>query len=261
MPKQSEEVVHLRRTKLMHYIQEQGRASIAELAARFQVSALTIRRDLQYWEEFHAIERFHGGARLIQVILSDEQNTDSFEKDRKTIAQHAIARRAAQYVQEGETIFINTSRTALRTLEYIHDKRINVITNNARVLKMELDPKISIFLTGGSVQFPKQGLTGDFTLMNLQRINADRTLLGCSGISAKNGITTGIFEEAAVNEMMILRCQGEVLLLADHTKIDNDYSFCSGTLNQVDRLITDSHASEAQVASLEQCGIEVIFAA
>ena len=151
--KMNKEVVDERRKKVMSKIQIQGKVNVEDLAKELHVSPLTIRRDLQYWEEQGAVERYYGGARLIQSFVDNDEITDNNEP-----YKHAIAKYAAQYVEDGDTIFINTSSTALLVLKYIRNKRVTVITNNGKAIFMEHDPLVSIVLSGGELRIPKESM-------------------------------------------------------------------------------------------------------
>lgn len=246
-------VVESRRNKIMKEIQCKGSALVDDLASQLMVSPLTIRRDLQYWEEIGAVERFYGGARLIQSFVDNDDPELSNEP-----YKHAIAKYAAQYVQDGDTIFINTSSTALLVLKYIRNKRVSVITNNGKAIFMDHDPLVSIYLSGGELRIPKESMVGDFALNNLNRVSANKAFLGCSGISVASGMTTAILQEVAINEVMINRCNGDTFILADHTKIGNNHSFISGSIQSFDYLITDNLSDEEELFAIQSAGLKTI---
>ncbi len=247
------EIVNKRRNDMMILIQKLGKIDVPSLATEFNVSQITVRRDLQYWEEKGAIIRYHGGAKLVQTMV--DYHNPNLTNDRY---KHAIAKYAAQFVKEGDTIFINTSSTALLVIQYIIKKRCTIITNNAKALLTKHDPLVSILLTGGELRFPKEAMVGEFALYNLNRVSATKCFLGVSGISVEGGISTAILAEVAINEKMIERCTGEVFVLCDYTKIGVKHSFCSGEISQIDYLITDINAREEDVQSFRDNNIEVV---
>lgn len=246
------EIVQQRRDNIMVLIQKTGKVDVEALAKQFDTSAITIRRDLQYWEDRGAIIRHHGGARLVQHMVN--HNNTNYTNDR---AKHAIAKYAAQFVCDGDTIFINTSSTALLVLQYIIHKRVTVITNNAKALLVRHDPLVSIFLTGGELRFPKEAMVGEFCLNNLNRVTANKCFIGCSGITCDDGITTAIQNEVSINETMINRTNGPVFVLADYTKIGLKHSFTSGQVHQITYLITDTSAPIETLEAIEQKGVKV----
>lgn len=249
--KMNKEIVDARRNKIMKIVQSEGRVLVDELAQLLNVSPLTIRRDLQHWEEMGAVERFYGGAKLIQHFVDNDDPNISKEP-----YKHAIAKYAAQYVKDGDTIFINTSSTALLVLKYIKNKRVTVITNNGKAILIEHDPLVSVFLTGGELRVPKESMVGEFALHNISRITVNKTFLGCSGVSANAGMSTAILQEVAINEAMIQRCNGETFLLADHTKVGHDHSFISGAIDSFQYLISDNLADEEEIHAIQEKGVK-----
>lgn len=245
MPK---EVVDSRRKKIMQEIQIKGEVNVEDLASKLNVNPLTIRRDLQYWEDQGAIERYYGGARLIQSFVENEQ-------DENEPYIHAIAKYAATFVDEGDTIFINTSSTALLVLKYIIGKRVTVITNNGKAIFSNHDPRIQIVMTGGELRFPKESMTGDFALNNLQRVQANKAFLGCSGFDSEVGMSTAILPEVNINETMISRCSGEAFILADARKINHVHQFVVAKPERFSHLITDIRVPDEQIEEFEKKGI------
>lgn len=247
------EIVDKRRNDIMVLIQKLGKVSITTLAKEFNVSDITIRRDLQYWEDKGAILRYHGGAKIVQKMIDDIE-----PKLTNMRYKEALAKYAANYVQDGDTIFINSSSTALAVVKHIHHKRVNVITNNARILYMEVDPLITVNLTGGELRYPKFCLDGQIAIDTLNKITATKCFLGCSGIDIENGLTTAILSEVQINKKMIERCKGSVFLLADYTKIFEHYSFTSAHVNDIDYLITDVNTSEEDLQAFKEQDIQVV---
>ncbi|MFV0479435.1 MAG: DeoR/GlpR family DNA-binding transcription regulator [Anaerorhabdus sp.] len=249
--KVSYSIVQERRNNIMLLIQKLGEASVDLLAKEFDISEITARRDLQYWEDRGAIVRYHGGAKLIQSMVSHDNI--NFTNDRY---KRAIAKYAAQFINDGDTIFINTSSTALLVIQYIIHKRVTVITNNARAVAVKHDPLVSILLTGGELRFPKEAMVGEFALNNINRVIANKCFIGCSGIHSISGITTAIQNEVSINETMISRTNGSVFILADHTKIGTQHNFTSGNLSQVDCLVTDINADSEELEKFKELGIK-----
>ena len=91
----------------------------------------------------------------------------------------------------------------------------------------------------------------------LSRITATKCILGVSGISVQGGITSRVIQETAINQMMLRRCRGPKIVVADSTKIGIEHNFFSGTLNDITHLITDTDANSLQLDQLRRAGIEV----
>lgn len=242
--KVSREIVNDRRNKIMKTIEEKRSVTVEELVKRHHVSQITIRRDLQYWEDMGAIVRNYGGASLIQEFIEDS------EYDRKRYMK-AIAKKAAVFVNENDIIFINSSSTALMIIDYIKDKNVTIITNNARAINYTPDPKVSIIFTGGEVKFPKNSMTGDFAISSLKNIYATKCFIGCSGLTEK-GISTGLIKEMHVNQAMIKHTEGQRFVLCDSTKIGLSYSAYYSDLVGFNYLITDVKANDEILAKVKE---------
>ena len=196
------------------------------------------------------MERFYGGAR------SKENKNLNNNIDRKSKIIDSIAQFASKYVEDNDTIFINSSKTVYKMIPYITSKNVTIITNNGHVLSLEQKPNISIFLTGGELNEIKKSLTGEFALGILNKVSATKCFLGCSGIT-KNGITTVIPQEVSINERMLERCIGKIYILADDSKIGREYSFLSGSLDKVHSLITNACVSQ-EIIEIQKKGVKVI---
>lgn len=251
--KRHKSIVDSRRNRIYQALQESGTVKVDELAATLEVSPLTIRRDLEYFEAKKLVERFYGGAMLVNKFVVKDNTSQN-----NALAKHAIAKKAAEYVETGDTLFVNTSSTALLVLKYIRNKRVVIITNNGKAIFADKDPMIQVVLTGGELREPKEAMVGEFAINNLSRVTATKSFLGCSGITAETGITTAVLQEVAVNEMMLNRCVGPRIIVADSSKIGRDHSFVSGSIDKVTILITDNNADPQVVAALKANGVTVI---
>ncbi len=246
-------LIELRRKEILKLLEETPNLNAEDLAMHFNVSALTIRRDFQYLEDRNCIQRYYGGVHLVEGFR-DKDKRDNIIERRK----NAIARKAAEFVENGDTIFINTSTTALLILKYIKNKRVNVITNNANAVFVQKDHNIHVMLTGGELREPKESMVGEFAYNNLTRVTANKCFMGCSGITSSVGITTVVLAEVAINEIMFRQCTGTSFVLADSTKVGRNHSFVSSALNKIDYLITDDNANKEECDLIMEKGVKII---
>lgn len=255
--KNSKGIVFKRRQYILKCLKETHTVQVDDLAAKLEVSPTTIRRDLQTFEQKNIVERFHGGAKLCEGTLKEDPAPETLSP-KSILQKHAIAKYAANFVDDGDTIFINSSTTALLLLKYITNKRVVVVTNNGKAVNMEKDPRIELVLTGGEVYERKQSMVGEFALHTLAKITASKTFIGVGGISVEGGITTSVLQETAVNEMMLKRCSGACFVLATSSKIGRENNFLSGSIDKVSTIITGKDADPAQLELLREKGIEII---
>jgi DeoR/GlpR family transcriptional regulator of sugar metabolism len=242
-------VVNSRREKIFQVINETGFVKVNDLAEQFGVSSLTIRRDLEILEKTKKIERFYGGASLLQYEDGSEGNIFS---SGHTLNKFAIARYAAGLVEDGDTIFINTSSTALAILPCITARHVTVITNNVKAISQERPKDMILVFTGGELRIPKEAMVGDFAMNNLNMVTASKCFLGCNGINAVEGVTTAVLQEATINNLMLTRVNGPRYILADKSKIGRRLNFIYGQLKDVTSLITDTEAPAAVIEDLQK---------
>lgn len=251
--KQSNDIVFGRRRQIYDVLVSQGEVRVDEIAKSLGVSPLTIRRDLEHFAGQNLIERFYGGARIIRKNPHDNIYSSALELNKRAIAQ-----RAADFVNDGDIIFINTSSTALLMLDYINAKQVTVITNNGRALLRDIRDNLIVVLTGGEIRTPKESMVGDFAVNNLNMVTATKSFLGVSGLTVREGVTTSILQEVAINDLMLTRVAGKRTILADCSKIGRPNNFISGGIDKVDRLITDNQADMQVLDEIRAHGVEVI---
>ncbi len=248
--KRDRESVNLRHTEMLALIRQRQEILVHELCQIFNVSPMTVRRDLQALEEEGKISRFHGGATVdLQAMVSQDRVDVS-------ICRGWIARYAASLVQDGERILINGSNTALALLDHLEGKHVTVYTNNGLVVGRSYPEGIHVQLFGGTLR-ADHILTGDLTLRNLMDIHADRAFLGCVGISPGGEILCGIPSELSVNETMIAHAE-KYYILADHTKIGRSSPYASFLLEKKGCVITDDFAATEVTDRLQDGDMEVV---
>lgn len=239
--------VDRRRSDILEALHLKPKMSVEELALRFNVSLITIRRDLQYLEDQGLLIRFYGGAKI----------KDGYEKnDKISIYKDMIARFAASLVEDDDIVFINTSSTALGLIPYISKKNVSIITNNGRAIDINIPDSVSVILTGGELRHPKNAMVGDLALRNLQDTFPKRAFIGCSGLSLEGGMMTENANEVNINQLMISQAS-QTFLMADHTKIGYKSNFVTCPLDRIQHLITDEEAPMDVLNEMKSRGVDV----
>lgn len=236
--KKSISQINKRRDQIFSEILEYGEVEVTRLAQLLNVSELTIRRDLSFFEEKKLIERFYGGARLLNPY--DERNP-SLELEK---TKRKLAKKASELVNSGDIIFLNSSSTTLYMIHYLKDKEVTIITNNGRALFSEIGQGVTVIFTGGELRYPKNAMVGDYALHTLDSLKASKSFIGCSGFSIKNGMSTSVHSEVSVNRKMIENTNGEVYIVADHSKLLHEANFIVSPASEFAGLITNSKISK-----------------
>jgi DeoR/GlpR family transcriptional regulator of sugar metabolism len=246
----------VRRQELLKLINQDGQATVSDLSTLFGVSEVTIRMDLNVLAERNLIIRTHGGAvpanRVPELSLRLRQKQHVLEKDR-------IGAAAAQRISNGESIFLDTSSTALAISRYLKRHReLTVITNSLAVAQTLVDaPWVNIVMPGGTVQQDTLSLTGLEGLEVLKRYNIQKGFFGAHGISDPEGLTDVSASEAEVKQKMVQRCR-EVYAVLDATKWGRIGLASFAHLQDLDAIITDCQPPTGLCKRAGELGIEVI---
>jgi DeoR family fructose operon transcriptional repressor len=245
-----------RQRQILELIDEEGVIRVNDLSERFGVSVMTIRRDLVTLEEQGLVARSHGGAiskRRFQRELYFHQKGERNQGEKAAIGQAA-----AELVEPGETVFVNSGSTTLELLRRLPDHELRVVTSNAGAVTALSTSSVELLVVGGVYRSRSNSFVGGFALDAIRQVHGGRCFIGVDGVSIEAGLTTPHHQEAEVARHMIEQTRGEVVVLADASKLGGVSPFVTAGLDALDLLITDSRASEEYCAALEEHGLRVL---
>lgn len=244
-----------RRDHIISYLKEKKRIEVKELEEIFQVSGATLRTDLRTLEQEGKLVRTHGGALLKDDEIQKEDNLIS----RKCNPQkRAIAREAKRYINERETIILDSGSTTLELARELKDaKDLKIITNDLQIaLKLQENPWIDLYLVGGRVRNRFRLTHGAIGLDFLKGIAANKVFLSPNALSVFDGATTSNEEMQAIKQAMI-RASAEAYMLCESSKIGKR-SFCKfASLSEFEMMFTDEGISKREKETLESKGLIV----
>lgn len=248
-----------RQDHIARIVEEHGRARVADLAGQFQVSSVTIRKDLAVLGSERRVVRTHGGA-----IAADRSRPElAFDvRERLQADEKAqIGAAGAALVQDGESIVMDASTTALSVARHLKARagwsQLTVITNGLR-LASELagHPGIIVLVLGGRVRWEALSVVGQLGDGLFSRINVQKAFLGAAGFTLESGLADATEEEAQIKRSMVEAAR-EVIAIVDHTKWEHAAfaTFCP--IQEITTVLTDEEAPPAMVKALEGQGVEV----
>ena len=253
-------IAYNRHLSILDRLSENERVRVDELAQELKVSTVTVRRDLDYLNEHGFLIRTHGGATRLHPRQVMQQESRFVEKGGVNVAEkERIGVRAASAVSENDIIFLNSGSTAMTFLRALRDIHVRVITNSAAAIDHQIDPLVELLVLGGEYREQSRSFVGEFALNTLRNIYSNHTVLGTNGFSLDHGLTTTVFQECTINQAMIENTHGNVIVLADHSKIGHVSNFVSAPAEAVDVLVTDSGCPDDFIAAAQERGIEVII--
>ena len=246
--------VQARQKALLTVLEDDHLHTVNALSQRLNVSETTIRRDLSSLARMGKVIRSHGKAKRLNTgTVIDNCDNQNIE-----ILKEILAKTAASFVKDGQTVFINSSSAALDAVKYLINKKVTIITNNVKVAALDHHSESSVFLSGGEVRFPNEALIGQAAQAFFETIQADIAIIGCYGISVTRGLTTPVIHEAKINEVIVKQTKGIVICIADYRKIGESANFKSCDLTCIDYLITDTFSDPERLKQIEDCGVNVI---
>lgn len=253
-----------RRRQIASLTSVEGRVNVTELAARFQVTAETIRRDLAVLDQEGIVHRVHGGAVASQSFQTTEFSVAARARSASS-AKSAIARAAMDFLPEpqgGMFLDAGTTLSALSDLigEHSHARQWSIVTNCLPIaMNLASSGLEEVQLLGGQVRAITQAVVGDTALRTLALMRADVAFIGTNALTLDHGLSTADSQEAAVKRAMITNAR-KVVVLCDSSKLGCDFLVSFAGIDDIDVIITDSGAPESYVNALKERDLEVVVA-
>lgn len=225
------------------YILENKSVSIDKLCETFDISKNTVRRDLDVLTKKGTVAKVYGGAISTEPNGSNYKPLTSFNERniKNSEAKIKIVKQASKFVNEGDTIFIDTGTSTLGIIDYLgHLNKLTIITNSIELIyKAQAYANITIIGLPGILKRDTSSLVGSVCFKQLKTYNIDKAFMACTAISLKGGVTNASFEEYEIKKTA-LEVSHEHYLLVDHSKFDKTSLMTYSTVDQFDCIITDT---------------------
>lgn len=241
-------------------IDDRLQATVSDLARRFGVTEMTIRRDLSELDAQGVVQRIHGGAistkrqrNSVEPPMLDRMGEQRIEKQR-------IAQAVAGMVTDGQTIFLGSGTTALAVAQALSGRgNLTVITNSLTVANALVEsPDITVVVVGGFLRRSELSLIGHFAETAMRDVRVDMVIMGIRGIDPKYGLTSDHLQEL-MTDRAILALSDRVIIVADHTKFGHQSAGRTAPVTAATTIVTDTEAPAEIVRALRDLGLEVIL--
>lgn len=243
-----------RRHTIMQLLQEQGEVSVEQLVQLFDISEVTIRKDLSALETNGFLLRKYGGAILMPKEIIDENENDELTK-RKFV----IAKAAAERIRDHNRIIVDSGSTTAALIKQLNLKQGLVVMTNSLSVATELralENEPTLLMTGGTWDTRSESFQGKVAEQVLRSYDFDQLFIGADGIDLARGSTT--FNELVGLSQVMAEVSREVVVMVESQKIGRKMPNLELTWQQIDVIITDTGLSEQDKQAILAYGVEVI---
>ncbi|MHB1152033.1 MAG: DeoR/GlpR family DNA-binding transcription regulator [Eubacteriales bacterium] len=229
-----------RREIIKELLQNKPFISLHELEVRFpNISSMTLRRDIEYFESLGEAIKVRGGARSMKFITTSMEDSFNLRMSENMHAKEKVAYKALEMIETGRSLFLDSGTTMLKLASLLPDERLTVTTTGPNIA-MELIKKSQpiVNIVGGMLNRDNISVSGNQALRFLGDINIDVAFIVPSGMSAYNGLTSGNYIECELKKLVVEKAR-KVVVLMDASKLDKTlpYTFCG--IADIDIIISD----------------------
>jgi len=242
----------IRQKQILEILREKKRIDVGSLAAGFSMTEASIRLDLTKLENAGYLRRFYGGARIIEPADYSARMEQNLKVKKK------LAERALTYIQEGETIFLDSGTSVLMLAKMLTPiDRLTVVTNSLPVVS-QVGPEHgkSVVIIGGELNYQEQCCTGPMTDAALEKIYASKAFLGADSVDVENGILSSGLDRVGYVRTVMSHAK-TVLLLVDSGKFKKTGVVKIAEIEEVDVIITDTELPPDVRQALEAADVKV----
>jgi DeoR family transcriptional regulator of aga operon len=242
---------------ILNKLEKEGLVTVSDLSKEFDVSAVTIRKDLTMLEELNLLFRSNGKA-IRKNPYTRERTVNEKEKIHQD-EKNKIASKAAKLIKPFDSIILASGTTIIEMAHQIKAvKGMTVLTTslNAALIVSKLND-VDVIQLGGVVRKSSSSVIGPLGEQMLAEFTCSKLFLGVDGIDLDFGLTTTSSMEASINKVMIKSAQ-KIIILADSSKFGRKGFGRICGLEEVDQIITDAGIEDSYKDKLIEIGIDVL---
>lgn len=226
---------------ILQVLNARGKLTIADLSARFSVSEMTIRRDLDRLEADGMLRRTHGGA--VRTQSGSFEPPFALRLGMNLNAKRAIAAMVAKEIVDGQTLVLDGGSTGTVIAEALVGRPVTVCALNMRVAQiLASSPETTVMVPGGQVRHSEQSFVGPAAERTLLDYRFDTYVMTASAIDAVAGLTEWNVDDVAVKRAS-LASSARCIVACDSSKFGQTAFARITGLDQVDLVISDSELS------------------
>ena len=247
-----------RKNEILSRLMIDGKVVVSDLSVRFNVTEETIRRDLDKLEKEGLARKTYGGAVKTENLSVELPYT--IRQKTNVEAKKQIVELIADRIEDGESILLDASTTALYTVKSIYNKEnITILTNSVQIL-LDAPPKNgwSILSTGGTLNVESLYFSGRQVEEIAERYRMKLAILSCKGIDMVSGLTDASVRSADIKRAF-LRGADKIILAVDATKFGRTAMVKIADFSGIDTVVTDVEPAAEWKEFFAQRGIELVY--
>lgn len=249
----------VRQASILNILHENGSVKIKDLAKQFNVSIVTVRRDLDKLAADGLVTKVYGGAVMPQRYRAGYLQILDISVSPHRREKELIGVSAAALVQEGETVLLDIGETVLEVAKNIRNRQnITILTPSVPVLTEMASTNLPIYSLGGCMRNREMAFYGSLALYSLSQFCVDKAFIGCAGLTIDHGITDYSSDSAELHTAVAQRAK-QSILVTDSSKFERDAFAVIGPIDCVDVIITDSGISSEYAEAIRSRGVELII--
>ncbi len=234
--------------------------NIRELTKKFDVSEMTIRRDLSLLANENLVDLIPGGAILKRPRDNESRYLVTNEESVRTIEKLKIGQRAVSLIEPNETIILDIGTTTEYLAKYLReDAPITVLCYTLNTLVEVYKKKnCSIIFAGG--YFHPQTMTFESAegIELIRRTRADKAFVSAAGIHNELGVTTVYPHELQAKKAILSSAKSRILVV-DSSKFGQTKSVYFADLSSFQTVITDTGIPEDYARFIRDLGVELLL--
>lgn len=246
---------------ILKLVEERSFVSVMELLDLLDASEATIRRDINTLAERGDIKRIRGGAEAVRPRHQAHLVGMPFavSQDIAVAQKRAIARAAAQLINNGESIIINGGTTTFALVEFLADRDLDILTNSFPIAaKLFATSRNRITLPGGTIFREQNIVLSPFSNDTIENFWGHKLFTGCYGINRFGMMEADPLIVQA--QTKLLKRTEDVIVMADSSKLRQKSAMIVTGLDRISTIITDDGARPEELEAFKAAGIKVIVA-
>lgn len=229
-----------RHKAIVEEVNARGSVRVKELAARFGVTEDCIRKDLTQLEKRNLLKKTYGGAVRTRVHAQDFDINDRIGKHLEE--KRAIARRALELVDDGDTIFLDISTSNILLAQQLASsgKRVTLVTTCLQIVAAAgTAENIHLIMLGGELNRRHDGFVGALTIEQIERYSFDTAFAGVVGVDLENDRVSTYVPAEGETKRAILKSSKRAYLMLETRKLHEDGNYWYGHVSDFTGAITE----------------------